>query len=176
MAVLFVACNEPKDDLLANYQAHVSEALEEVGQFRENGMNWDSKTMMEHNVGDHMNNLSEVRGKMMEQCKMDRHCSDGGGATGEMDGGHMSGGQYLDPSRMTWMMEKEQEVSDEMKSMDEHCDGQSENVEACWDEHTDIMEGTLDDMAQACSDMISGNKDNKEMMDGGAGMMGAGGM
>lgn len=65
-AVMLVACDESKDDLPVDYQAHASEALNEVRQFRENSMSAESKSMMAHNVGEHMHSLGEVRGKMMD--------------------------------------------------------------------------------------------------------------
>ncbi len=171
-----IACDDPSGDLLLNYQSHATHAVSTVQDFREGEMTSSDVSAMQTAVGGHLKEMRTLREKMTEQCRQSNNCPNGGGATGEMHGAHMNGGHYLTSDQMEEMMSGEQRAEGTMHSMNNACNEQSEDVQTCYGEHADMMESAFDDIVQACSDMMSGHMDNREMMDGDAGMMGRGGM
>jgi hypothetical protein len=82
----------------------------------------------------------------------------------------MNGGRYIDESHVNELAEKETQAETSMKSMNQTCDGTSEDIEVCRDEHSDIMKGDFDDMVDACSEMMSDHMGKSSGMMGGAGM------
>jgi hypothetical protein len=176
LASYLSGCDDPGNDLLVDYQTHALDAKAEVVGLHSSGMNTESMTTMQAHVGEHLTEMRAIRMKMMEQCRQAARCPDGGGATGEMHSGHMNGGRYLDRDLMDKMSKREQDVEDAMDSMSDTCDAPSEDVQACWGEHADMVAGSFEDMADACDDMMSDHMGGSGMMGGGSGMMTGDGM
>ena len=173
-ALYLSGCDDHGDDLLVDYQAHALDAKAEVRRFRDGQMNAEYMTRMQAHVGEHLTEMGAIRMKMMKQCRQATDCPEGGGATGEMNGGHMKGGRYVDQEHMNEMVDREAAVEEAMDSMNSKCDRESD-INACWAAYCDTIEGAFDEMAEACDDMMSDQQGRSRMM-GGSGMMGDDGM
>jgi hypothetical protein len=170
-----LGCDQKQtDDLLAVYRSHAIEAQGETGTFMKGDMSASSMDTMLTHAGAHLDEMHSVRMKMSDQCHMASACPGSGGATGEMSGNHMNGGQYLDGNQMGSLADKETHAQNAMDEMDTACTEDAADLHACMQDHGEIVDGIFQDMVDYCSAMMNGEPDASDEM--GPGMMDGGRM
>lgn len=157
-------CDDKGSDLLVDYQDHALEAQNETTQFKNGEMNTQSMEAMHQHVRGHLGEMRAIRKIMMSRCSQAESCPEGGGATGDMDGGRMHGGRFLEPRHMDDMSEREKKAESTMGEMSEICTIESKGAIDCMEEHAEMMEGTFDEMADACSEMMDDHMGSGMMM------------
>ena len=167
-------CDDKGDDLLVDYQSHALEAQDETSEFKNGDMTTRSMETMHQNVRGHLGEMIAIRQTMMSRCGQAESCPEGGGATGDMDGSRMHGGRYLAPRHLDEMSEREEKAESTMGEMGEICSIESEEASDCMEEHAEMMDGTFDEMVDACSEMMDDHMGSSGGM--GSGMMGSGHM
>jgi hypothetical protein len=167
--LIAAGCDSTESDLLDRYQRHVSSAQEVVSDQKDGSGVSDMAYQSEMNG--HVDGMASTREQMGDQCAPVDACMMGGGATGEVMNGYMSGGQMLSPEEMDEMHEGEMQLQEEMDAFEMHCIGVDAGMEDCdayRADHYDSMHDMLQDHYDSCNRMM-GN--NGHMMNGGDGMM-----
>lgn len=158
-AGVLAGCDKEEEDLLAEYESHALRAQDETESFIDGEMTRSSADELRDSIGDHLKEMHAIRMTMMEHCRQAASCPVGGGATGEMDGDQMNGGQFLDPEEVHEMSRREEQAQTILNDMSKSCIGESVEAHSCWEDHGMMMGESFGEMADACDAMMT-------MMDG----------
>lgn len=171
-------CDKDKEDedLLAEYESHALKAQDETESFTNGGMTRSSAKDLHDSIGHHLKEMRSIRMTMLDHCRQAEDCPIGGGATGEMDGSHMKGGQYLDAEHIDAMGRREEQAQTILNDMNESCIGESVEAQTCWGDHGTMMGESFGEIVDACDAMMAMGDDHMGSSSGmGSGMMGKGG-
>ena len=117
--VIAAGCNSDDGDLLDDYKGHVSAAIILVSD----QMNGEGTSDVKYHsrMEGHLNGMEEVGEHMADQCSELAVCPRGGGATGDVRNGHMTGGHMLAVEEMNEMYQGQSELRDEMDRFEGNC-------------------------------------------------------